>query len=80
MVELALANYRDERGTYPRALTDLVPQELEVLPDDPFSGNPLVYRLTDEGFHLYSVGPDSVDDGGKSFENGDDDGDDESFR
>ncbi|MCX7424248.1 MAG: hypothetical protein NTW96_01205 [Planctomycetia bacterium] len=77
IVELALANYRDEHGTHPRALADLVPEHLERLPDDPFSGKPLVYRLTDEGFRLYSVGPNGVDDGGKSFE---DDGDDEWFQ
>ena len=29
IVELALANYRDEHGAYPRTLADLVPEELE---------------------------------------------------
>ena len=48
-----------------------MPEQLERLPDDPFSGKPLVYRLTDEGFRLYSVGPNGVDDGGKSLEDGD---------
>ena len=76
IVELALANYRDEHGKYPRTLADLVPGELERLPNDPFSGKPLVYRLTDEGFRLYSVGPNGVDDGRKSGGNGDGEGDD----
>jgi hypothetical protein len=59
---------------------DLVPEHLERLPDDPFSGKPLVYRLTDEGFRLYSVGPNGVDDGGKSCDDGDPEDDDEWFR
>jgi hypothetical protein len=31
---------------------------------DPFTGKPLVYRRTECGFVLYSLGPDQHDDGG----------------
>lgn len=34
------------------------------LPVDPFSGGPLQYRLEGDGFVLYSVDRDGVDDGG----------------
>jgi hypothetical protein len=37
---------------------------LKQLPADPFSGGALVYKKTDDGFTLYSVGLDMVDDGG----------------
>jgi len=38
---------------------------LKELPMDPFSGRPLVYRVTKENFILYSFGCDFDDDGGK---------------
>jgi hypothetical protein len=79
-IELALADYRDRNGKYPQTLADLVPGELETLPADPFTGKPLVYRSTDDGFRLYSVGPNGVDDGGQSCENDDNEGDDIGFR
>jgi hypothetical protein len=48
------------------------PQDLDVLKagnvEDPFTGKPLVYRTTDKGFIIYSVGEDFVDDGGKPIE------------
>jgi len=37
---------------------------LKALPIDPFSDKPLVYRRTEDGFILYSVGPNFEDDGG----------------
>ncbi|MDX2064820.1 MAG: hypothetical protein SFX74_03655 [Fimbriimonadaceae bacterium] len=37
------------------------PAQLEGLPKDPFSGKPLIYRRTNSGFVLYSVGPDGTD-------------------
>ena len=43
-------------------LTDILPQQAMI---DPFSGNLLVYRRGDEGWTLYSVGPNLVDDGGR---------------
>jgi hypothetical protein len=38
---------------------------LSYVPEDPFSGQPLVYRAQGTNWLLYSVGPDGVDDGGK---------------
>ena len=64
-IELALRNYRAERGAYPPQSEALVPGFLRVLPNDPFRKQPFSYRTTPEGFLLYSVGPDGRDDGGK---------------
>jgi hypothetical protein len=62
---LALQAYKQERkGKYPEMLGDLVPAHLLAIPLDPFSGAPLKYRLTDEKYLLYSIGPDRQDDGG----------------
>lgn len=62
---LALRAYRLEHGRWPEALDDLVPEYLSAVPDDPFTdGRPLRYRAAGAGFGVYSVGPDSEDDGG----------------
>jgi len=51
----------------PKKLDDLVPEFLESVPRDPFSGDraPLRYRVNSDGSWLvYSVGPDMNDDAG----------------
>lgn len=62
---LALERHRAARGEYPAALDALDPDWLAPVPDDLFTGAPLIYRRTAEGFVLYSAGPDGRDDGGK---------------
>ena len=62
---LALELHRARHGRYPELLQALVPGELAELLPDPFSGEPLVYRLEPDGTYvLYSVGSDLFDDGG----------------
>lgn len=46
-------------GRWPATLPDLGEDSI-----DPFSHKPFIYRLTSDGFVLYSIGPDRVDDGG----------------
>jgi hypothetical protein len=53
-----------ERGAYPASLAELVPDYMPDVPQDPWTGKPLVYRLTPERYTLYAVGPNGVDDGG----------------
>lgn len=65
-VELALRCYRSEKGHGPAQLEQLVPPYLSRVPLDPFSGRPLIYRASGTNWLLYSVGPDGVDDGGKT--------------
>jgi hypothetical protein len=61
----ALERYRLAHGKYPEALDALAPQFIAKVPHDPIGGQPLHYRLTDDGqFVLYSVGWNEKDDGG----------------
>jgi hypothetical protein len=62
----AVRQYQLGEGDLPEKLSALVKAKLiEQVPTDPFSGKPLVYKRTDEGFVLYSVGLNLRDDGGK---------------
>lgn len=64
IVELALEAFLKERGAYPRELAELTPGLLKALPEDPFGNLEFFYARTAEGYLLYSVGPDGIDDGG----------------
>ncbi len=63
-VGFALAAYRAEQGNYPMALDVLVPKYLSALPPDRMNDLPLRYVARENGFSLYSVGPNGRDDGG----------------
>ncbi len=58
---LALAAHKKRSGAYPPALDSLGIKP----PIDAFSGKPLHYRRLGDGFILYSIGPDGVDDNGE---------------
>jgi hypothetical protein len=62
----ALAAYQRDHGKYPAALSDLAPKYSDKIPDDLFSGKPLIYRPAGDGYLLYSVGPNGQDDEGRS--------------
>jgi hypothetical protein len=64
----ALAAYHSDRGRYPARLDELAPNYLERIPDDLFSGTTLIYRPAADGYLLYSVGPNGVDDGGRGYD------------
>jgi hypothetical protein len=64
--EEALAGLRAfelDHGRPAATLAELVPTYLPGVPEDPFAGAPLCYRVEDGGFVLYSVGPNEVDNG-----------------
>ena len=61
----ALERYRIAKGAYPATLDALVPDFLPKLPHDPCDGQSFRYRLIPEGYLLYSIGIDRVDDDGK---------------
>jgi len=64
---IALLRYAQDKGDYPNNLGELITAGyLKEIPLDTFSNKPLVYRKTDDGFTLYSVGPNFIDDGGES--------------
>jgi hypothetical protein len=65
-VLVAIEQYRrthDER--LPAALDDLVPSYIARLPLDPYTGDPMRYRLRERGYTVYSLGPNGRDDGGE---------------
>jgi hypothetical protein len=66
-VAFALALYRAENGRYPRTLATLALKYLPSVPGDLFSGKALIYRPSEKGYLLYSVGPNGKDDGGQGY-------------
>jgi hypothetical protein len=68
IIKLALRAYELDHDQLPASLNQLVPDYLPVIPDDPFSGLPIRYRPypdfdgDDDGYTLYSFGPDREDD------------------
>jgi hypothetical protein len=62
---IAIELYRRERGELPATLDSLVPKYLPNVPVDPFTDSPMIYKVTDEGFAIYSVGKNKTDDGGR---------------
>ena len=61
---IALERHRVDHGGYPATLEPLVPRYTERIPSDPFSGVPPVYTRDEDGYVLYSVGPNGIDQGG----------------
>jgi hypothetical protein len=62
---VAIERYRLRRGEIPTRLADLVPDELDAVPADPFDGQPLRYRTDGAVLAIYSVGRNRSDDGGE---------------
>ncbi len=66
LIGLALAEYQREHGTYPQTLNDLSPKQLMSLPKDGYTGNAYKYQKQDQGFVIYSQGPNGQDDKGQT--------------
>lgn len=63
---LACKIFKQKTGHYPETLDALVPEFLDKLPVDPFTGKPLSYRLQEGGgIIIYSLGSNGKDDGGR---------------
>ncbi len=54
-------------GRWPEDLAEITPRLLKEVPIDPWSasGEPLQYRRENDGFVLWSIGPDGIDNSGK---------------
>jgi hypothetical protein len=63
-VGLAIEHYRIDKGNFPERLEQLMPDYMQVLPQDPFDDQPLHYKLTTDAAIVYSIGEDGVDNGG----------------
>jgi hypothetical protein len=59
--------FKKDTGKYPTTLAELAPKYLPSVPDDLFSGKPLIYKPTENGYLLYSVGVNGKDDSGRSY-------------
>jgi HEAT repeats len=63
---VALERYFGKYGRYPETLQVLAPEFLKSVPVDFMTGQPLHYRVAEDGhFLLYSAGLDGADNGGK---------------
>lgn len=63
---LAIEEFRQTNALIPENLQALAPNFLPEIPEDPFDGKPLRYIREENGFCLYSVGPDGIDDHGRA--------------
>lgn len=65
--QIALASkiYKNQEGHFPEEIAALVPDILEKEPIDPFTGNPFIYKLQEDGFIVYSIGSNEKDDEGR---------------
>jgi|GEM_PF-4091622 len=69
MLRWAVRVYKDEQGRYPDSLKDLTGKYLSSIPNDPFSDNEMYkYKVEDDTYTLYSIGPDCIDSGGTLVE------------
>lgn len=65
-IALACKTYRNQEGHFPENIAALIPDILEKEPVDPFTGNPFIYKLQEDGFVVYSVGSNEKDDEGRA--------------
>jgi hypothetical protein len=79
LLAFALAWYQRGHGRYPKKLDELAPKYLAQVSSDLFSGKPLIYRPSKNGYLLYSVGVNGKDEEGRGRED-DPPGDDLSVR
>jgi hypothetical protein len=65
---IAIERYRRAHdGAPPSSLDALAPGYLPAVPLDPFSGRGLVYKIAPDGYLLYSVDANRIDDGGNLY-------------
>ncbi len=67
-IALSLEHYKLDNGGYPAALEELTPNYIASVPVDRFNDLPLIYKPSNTGYLLYSVGTDGTDDGGTSLD------------
>jgi hypothetical protein len=68
---LAIEQFLFDNNRLPTTLDELIPRYIAAIPIDPFSGKPLLYKISPPGtdpnipntYAIYSTGPDQVDHG-----------------
>jgi hypothetical protein len=71
-IMVALRRYKNEHGHWPETLDKIRPWVAKEVLTDPHNNGPFVYKLTDDGFILYSKGKNNIDDGGRRKDGADD--------
>ena len=79
-VAVACERHRQKTGVYPEKLDDLPKELLPEVPNDPFTGKPILYKKLDDGAVTYSASFDGVDDGAKKLDAKNEKGNDIGFR
>lgn len=64
---LACERYRRKSGKWPESLQAIPKDLLPKIPDDPYTGEPLLYAVFDDGVVIYATGKDLTDDGGTNL-------------
>jgi len=68
---IAILRYERDKGQLPEKLEDLIAANyLKTMPMDTCSDKPLIYRKSDAGFVLYSIGTNFKDNGGATHVSG----------
>jgi hypothetical protein len=67
---VAAERFRLAKNRWPRDLVELTPSYLKAVPLDPYDGNSLRLRATEDGLLIYALGKDRKDNGGKVDRNG----------
>jgi hypothetical protein len=62
---VAAEQFRLDRGRLPESLSELVPDYLDSIPIDPFDGQPLRFKATEQGIVIYSIDENMFDEGGE---------------
>jgi hypothetical protein len=70
---IELRRFKDQTGQWPESLDQIASSLPPKALIDPSSDGPYVYRLSEHGFSLYSVGPNHIDEKGQNRSNGPDD-------
>jgi len=65
-IRAAIALYRKANGRFPESLDALCPDILPSVPIDSFSGKPMRYAKTPDGWKVWSVGMDNLDNDGEA--------------
>lgn len=65
LIAIAAERFRLANGRFPNATGELIPEYLSELPRDPFDGKPIRIAKFDSGIVVYSIGENTIDDGGQ---------------
>ena len=71
-IMIALRRYKNEHGHWHQTLERIKPWVAEDVLIDPHNNGPFVYKLTNDGFILYSKGKNNIDEGGRKKDGADD--------